>query len=254
MSSFGLEGRRAVVTGGARGIGLAMARTFADAGAEVVLADRDATTAERSAQDLAERGARAWAVPLDVTDPQAVASTAARIESEYGPVDVLAANAGIVRNEPALETSPEAWREVVDVNLNGAFYTCVEFGRRMVDRRRGSVVVTASMSGIIVNTPQAQASYNASKAAAAHLARSLAVEWAPFGVRVNALAPGYIATELTMRGRSKPEWGGRWLQGTPLGRLGEPEEVANCALFLASDASSYVTGSVLVVDGGYTAL
>jgi NAD(P)-dependent dehydrogenase (short-subunit alcohol dehydrogenase family) len=142
----------------------------------------------------------------------------------------------------------------VDVNLNGVFYTCVEFGRRMVARRRGSVVVTASMSGIIVNTPQAQASYNASKAGAAHLAKSLAVEWAPSGVRVNALAPGYIATELTMRGRSNPEWGSRWVQGTPLGRLGEPDEVAACALFLAVDASSFVTGSVLVVDGGYTAL
>lgn len=254
LQRFRLDGRLAVVTGGARGIGLAMAQAFSQAGATVVLADRDVDAAERSAAEIVAAGGRAAAVGVDVTDHRAVAECAALVEERFGPVDVLAANAGIVRNEPALDTAPESWRAVVDVNLNGVFYTCVEFGRRMVARRRGSVVVTASMSGIIVNTPQAQASYNASKAGAAHLAKSLAVEWAPSGVRVNALAPGYIATELTMRGRSNPEWGSRWVQGTPLGRLGEPDEVAACALFLAADASSFVTGSVLVVDGGYTAL
>ena len=254
MTSFRLDGRLAVVTGGARGIGLAMARAFSEAGAGVVLADVDLVTAERAARELSSTGSVARAVALDVTDHDAVAACAAEVEQEFGPIDVLAANAGIVRNEPALDTSPESWKTVVDVNLNGVFYTCVEFGRRMVDRGRGAIVVTASMSGIIVNSPQAQASYNASKAAAAHLAKSLAVEWAPSGVRVNALAPGYIATELTMRGRSNPAWGERWVSGTPMGRLGEPEEVAACALFLVSDASSYVTGSVLVVDGGYTAL
>ncbi len=254
MTTFRLDGRWAVVTGGARGIGLAMARAFTAAGAGVVIADRDLETAQRAAEELAADGAAVGAVRMDVTDPDQVASCAAAVEDRFGPVEVLAANAGIVRNEAALDTTPESWRAVIDVNLNGVFYTCLEFGRRMVARGRGSVIVTASMSGIIVNTPQAQASYNASKAGAAHLARSLAVEWAPFGVRVNALAPGYIATELTMRGRANPEWGGRWLEGTPLGRLGEPDEVASCALFLACDASSFVTGSVLVVDGGYTAL
>ncbi len=247
LDKFKLNGQTAVVTGGARGIGLAIATALAEAGARVVIADLD-PQGQKSAEHLQAQGLQAEYHPLDVTRSSQVEALAQAL----GPVDILVNNAGICRNTPALKTPDEDWLQVFNVNVHGVFWCSRAFGRGMVARQQGSIINIASMSGRIVNRPQPQAAYNASKAAVVHLTRSLAAEWAPFGVRVNAISPGYIGTEMTKRGLQTPEWRQDWLGLTPLGRLGEPEEVAACALFLASGASSYLTGSELVVDGGYT--
>lgn len=176
-----------------------------------------------------------------------------RIAERHGRIDILVNSAGIARITPALDTSDDEWRLIMDVNVNGVFWCCRAFGRHMVAAGRGSVVNLGSMSGLIVNRPQSAAAYIASKAAVHMMTKALACEWAKTGVRVNALALGYIATDMTLQMRARPELFETWMDMTPMGRCGEPSEVASAAVFLASDAASYVTGSILSVDGGYTA-
>ncbi len=253
MSERLLEGRVAVVTGGARGIGFETAKALSKAGAAVVLADIDAAAAQKSALDLAQTGAHATGYELDVTDAHAVTAIADQVARLHGRIDILVNSAGIARISPALDTPDTEWRLIMDVNVNGVFWCSRAFGRYMVEAKRGSIVNLGSMSGLIVNRPQSAAAYVSSKAAVHMMTKALACEWAKSGVRVNALAPGYIATDMTLQMRARPELFETWMDITPMGRCGEPSEVASAAVFLASDAASYITGSILSVDGGYTA-
>lgn len=248
LKEFDLTGRLAVVTGGAAGIGLAAATALRDAGARLILLDRDGDRAKASAEEL---GAD-WRA-LDVTKPDTVDEVAAEIAATFGCVDILVTSAGIVHNAPTFELTNTDWHRVLNVNLDGLFYCVRAFGRVMVTNGRGAIVNISSICGAVAVHPQPQVAYNASKGAVDMVTKSLASEWAGSGVRVNAVAPGYTATELTLAGRSTPEWFSTWLGGTPMGRFAEPREIATAVVFLASDAASYITGTILTVDGGYTA-
>ena len=253
IEKYDFTGRIAVVTGGGRGIGLACAEALAQMGARIVILERDEAIATDGVASLVAQGATAdWRL-VDVTDEAAVSAAAEAIEREIGPVDSLVCCAGIaISGVPAEEATPEQWRRVIDINLNGVFWACQAFGRFMLQRGRGSIVNIGSMSGIIANKPQEQASYNASKAAVHHLTKSLAAEWAPRGVRVNAVAPTYIDTPLTRYGMQNDALRTTWLEMTPMGRVGQTDEIASVVLFLASDAASLLTGSIVVADAGYT--
>ena len=253
LDKYGLKGRTAFITGGGRGIGLASAEALLESGARVIISDRDPAVLESGRAELATKGYEVDAVPLDVTDSEAVARAARDANVKYGAVDILVANAGIAwPDTPGESMTDDVWLKVLDVDLHGVYWSCREFGRAMLERGRGSIVTVGSMSGLISNKPQRQVHYNAAKAGVHHLTRSLGGEWAGRGVRVNAVAPTYVDTLMSRDGFDKPDRFPIWMEMTPMKRVARADEIASAILFLASDASSAMTGSVVVVDCGYT--
>jgi NAD(P)-dependent dehydrogenase (short-subunit alcohol dehydrogenase family) len=250
LDAFSLQGKVSVVTGANRGIGRALVTALAEAGSDVALLVRDPASADEAVAALDALGVRSAVVAADVTQLDQVERAVGEVVSALGRVDVLVNNAGACIHKPALEVTAEEWRQVMDVNVNGVWNCAQAFGRQMVAQNSGTIINIGSMSGNIVNRPQWQPAYNASKAAVHHLTRSLAAEWAPYGVRVNALAPGYIATDMTPV--DEPAFQRYWIEDAPLRRFGLPEELGPSVVFLAAPASAFMTGEILVIDGGYS--
>jgi NAD(P)-dependent dehydrogenase (short-subunit alcohol dehydrogenase family) len=216
------------------------------------VAENNPDSAQAAIRELESLGAEALFVSTDVRITASIDAMVDRVCSALGGIDVLVNNAGIAKSTPAQETTDDEWREMFEVNVTGVFRCCRSVGRRMLERGRGAIVNVASMSGSIVNKPQPQVAYNASKAAVIQLTKSLAVEWAARGVRVNSVSPGYIETDMTRWGLETPELRRIWTESTPMGRVGQTDEIALAVLYLASDASAFATGTDLIVDGGYT--
>jgi NAD(P)-dependent dehydrogenase (short-subunit alcohol dehydrogenase family) len=251
LSQFDLTGRTALVTGSTRGLGRAMALALAEAGAAIVVNGRDAEAAESARAELEAAGAPSLVALGDVTVRADVERIRDAALAAFDRIDILVNNAGVCIHRPALEVTDEEWHHVLGTNVDGVWIPSQVVGRHMAERGGGVIVNIGSMSAEIVNRPQWQPAYNASKAAVHHLTRSLAAEWAPLGIRVNALAPGYMAT--AMSPIDDPRFHRQWIEDAPMQRAGRPEELGGAVVFLASDASSFMTGSVLTVDGGYTA-
>lgn len=248
-----LDGKKAFVTGGARGIGKSVATAFAQAGADVAIVDIDMEEAQKTAKELAAAyPVRIIAIRADVTDSGEVDAMVGQVVKAFGRLDVAFCNAGICMNIPAEEMTYEQWKKVIDINLTGVFLTAQAAGKVMLKQGGGSIINTASMSAHIVNVPQPQCSYNASKAGVIQLTKSLAIEWATKGVRVNCISPGYIGTELTLNSPSLKPLIEKWNQMAPMHRMGKPEELQSVCVYLAGDTSSFTTGSDFVVDGAFT--
>jgi NAD(P)-dependent dehydrogenase (short-subunit alcohol dehydrogenase family) len=253
-TGFDVAGRTAVVTGASAGIGEALARGLARAGARVVLAARRVDRLEALTKELVAAGVTALAVPCDVRNEAEVDALVAATLDRFGAVDVLVNNAGVSSVFPAEDEPPASWSQVLSVNLTGAFLCAQRFGRPMLAAGRGSIINVASVVGLRASRQIPQASYAASKGALVNLTRELAVQWARRGVRVNAIAPGWFKSEMTREMFSDEDGVAYIRRHTPMGRAGELTELVGPVLFLASDASSYVTGQILPVDGGWTGL
>ncbi|MEV8268682.1 SDR family oxidoreductase [Microbacterium sp. NPDC076911] len=250
-----LSGRVAVVTGGARGLGYSLASALARQSVSVALLDLLPEVHESATRLAAETGVATTAATVDVTDPESVNAAFVAVADTLGIADILITAAGITVWGDAAEVDRAEWSRVIDVNLNGTFFSTQAFARPLIaEGRTGSALLISSMSGRVVNVPQNQASYNSSKAAVDQLAKSLAVEWAP-AIRVNAIAPGYFLSDMTRQfTEANPELAAEWISRIPAGRMGEPGDLDGLASLLISSASSYVTGQSFVIDGGYTAI
>ncbi|EPE36931.1 NAD(P)-binding Rossmann-fold containing protein [Glarea lozoyensis ATCC 20868] len=264
LASFSLEGRVGVVTGGARGLGLVMSQAMVISGADVAIVDLNKEEAEKQAEELmkefrrenpgAESSPKVTAHYADVSSPESVDAAIAEILKQHGKIDNLVTSAGFTENFEAINYPIDRVRKLWGVNVDGTYLFATAVARHLMERKApGSMVFIGSMSGAIVNVPQPQAPYNAAKAAVRHLASSLAVEWAHAGIRVNCISPGYMLTALTKKILDdNPDLKKQWTSLIPQGKMGQPEDLMGAVTYLSSDASSYVTGADLRVDGGYT--
>ena len=251
-----LTGSTAIITGGGRGIGLAIAQALAEQGASIGIVDVLEESSAAAAHLAEDYSVTAAGVVADVRDAQALDQAFSDLFDVLGTADILVTSAGITIWGDSIDVTPEDWQRVLDVNLNGTFYAAQSFARRLLaEQRTGSAILLSSMSAQIVNVPQFQASYHASKAAVSMLAKSLAVEWAKSGIRVNALEPGYTLSAMTREFMdANPDLAAQWTAMIPAGRMGEPEDLVGAVVYLASKNSSYMTGQSIVIDGGYTAI
>jgi len=261
LPSLSLQGKVCLVTGAARGLGYEFCRAFIQAGCtSIAIVDLKSSEATQAAEELTEYGTSKCdlknvhiiGIECDVADEASVKHAYEVIIATFGRIDVVVASAGIVHNHTALEYPPEKMKLLFDINVHGVFYTAREAARLMIPQGSGSIILVSSMSANIINIPQYQTPYNTSKAAVKHMAASLGVEWAKYGVRVNALSPGYMLTKLTRDILARDvELKKTWEGLTPMGRLGDPEDLSGAIVFMASDASKFMTGSEIRVDGGY---
>lgn len=253
LKQFSLTDQVAIVTGGGQGLGREMALALSEVGANIVIAARRTESAFSTKKEIESNNVKCRVIKTDIRNESDVISMANQVMDEFGRIDILVNNAGIWRGDDAEKVTSEDWREVIDVNLTGAFIVSREVGKVMLERGKGSIINVSSMSGLIVNTPQNQCAYNASKGGLIMLTKSLATEWAKRGVRVNAICPGYMRTEMSEdRYQRKDPAIDRWFSMTPMGRSGMANELKGIVVFLASDTSSFVTGSTMLIDGGYT--
>ena len=251
IDRFRLDGKQALITGAHRGIGFAIAEAFCEAGAVVTITGRNVDAVAQSVANLQGKGFEAHGAVMDVRDPQSIQDTVAQVIAARGRIDVLVNNAGIAFENFVLDIPLDEWRTIIDTNLTGPFLVSQAVARDMVKNGGGSIVNIGSNSAFIVDQPQGQAHYNTSKAGLHMLSKAMAVELAPHKIRVNIVAPGYTVTEMTREGLAKPQ-ADVWRDLTPMKRFADAAEMAPAALYLASDASSFVTGESILVEGGYT--
>ncbi|MFQ5821775.1 MAG: SDR family NAD(P)-dependent oxidoreductase [Candidatus Heimdallarchaeota archaeon] len=247
---FDLVGEKAIVTGGGSGLGEQMAFALSEAGADVAVADINLEKANRVTQQIKELDREAISLKVDVAQTNEVKRMIEVVKDKFKRIDIIVNNAGIAHNLPAEKISKEDWDKVIAINLTGVFLCAQAVGKEMISQKKGSIINISSMSAFVVNRPQPQVHYNTAKAGVIMITKSLAAEWAKYNIRVNAIAPGYMRTPMTEPVLDK--YRDEWVSLTPMGRIGEPYELKGAVVFLASKASSFITGSVILVDGGYT--
>ncbi len=252
-SIFNLNEKVAIVTGGGRGLGRIMALALADAGADVVVTDLLISEAKEVAKEILLKRRRSLAIKADVSKAMQVEKMVTKVMEQFRRADILVNNAGINIISPAEDFAVEDWNKVLSINLTGVFLCAQAFGRVMIKQGKGKIVNIASVAGM-VGTPHNAAAYNSAKAGVINLTRSLAIEWGKYNINVNAIAPGMIETDLTKKRLENKEYNKYWIDRTPLRRIGRPEDLIGAVIYLSSEASNWLTGHTIVIDGGYTTL